>query len=70
MKSLIFYGSRVKLTNAHKPVHHHGGPMAKGAEKQPEYFVRIKVYRGDCCKALDQAKPAVGEIVLNTVEIE
>jgi len=64
MKSLIFYGSRVKLTNAHKPVHHHG------ADKQPEYFVRIKVYRGDCCKALDQAKPAVGEIVLNTVEIE
>lgn len=70
MKTAILYGSRVKLTNAHKPVHTVGNPNPpRGAEKQPAYFVRMKVTPWDLDEALLKAKPMVGETVLNTVEL-
>lgn len=63
MKSLILYGSQVKLTNAHKLVTGNGG------YKQPAYYVRADVFNGDHSEALDKAMPLVGEVVLNTVPI-
>ena len=66
MKSAIFYGSPTKLTNAHKPVFTPTKPP-HGAERQPEYYVRMKVVNGDELHALDKAKPMTGEILLNSV---
>lgn len=62
MKSIILYGSSVRLTNAHKPVTCCG---------QPPYFVRAKVFNGDTVNALDTAHNEVmpGEFVLNTVVV-
>lgn len=69
MKTAILYGSSCKLTKAHKPVHNHGNPP-KGAQKQPPYFVRMKVLEcGDLLDALNKAKPMPGETVLNTVHV-
>jgi len=64
MKSLILYGSRKKLTNAHKPV----TVTREGQEigRQPEYYVRADLFNGDIDEALDKAKPMEGELVLNT----
>lgn len=67
MKSLILYGSRVKLTNAHKLVTTQvNSPLETN---QPKYYVRAKVFNGDADTALLRSKPAVGETVLNTIEI-
>ena len=69
MKSLIIYGSRVKLTNAHKLVTSRMKPPT--GEAQPEYFVRVKVVNTDFETALyKHARPMSGETVLNTVPIE
>ena len=66
MKSLIFYGSPRKLSNAHKPVTiTRPGTMYH----QPEYYVRADLVDGDCESALDKAKPMEGETVLNTVDV-
>lgn len=62
MRTATLYGSRVKLTNAHKRVNHNG--------KQPPYFVRMTVRRMSLYEALEKAKPMLGEVVLNTVAIE
>lgn len=70
MKSAIFYGSKTKLTNAHKPVHTVGNPNPpNGAKGQPEYFVRMQTVYGDDSTALIQARPMPGETVLNSVEL-
>lgn len=61
MKSAIFYGSTIKLTNAHKAVH---------GSKQPHYFVRMDTIDGGCEHALSKATPRKDEIVLNTVEFK
>jgi hypothetical protein len=61
MKSLILYGSQIKLTNAHK--------LVTGFTGQPDYFVRATVTTDDISTALDCARPMVGEVVLNTVSI-
>lgn len=66
MKSAILYGSPLKLTKAHKPVHNHGDI---GGNRQPEYFVRMDTVEGDVALAFDKAKPMTGETVLNTVPI-
>jgi hypothetical protein len=68
VKSLIVYGSPTKLSNAHKPVHTASQPP-KGGEKQPEYYVRIKVFNGPIEAALFSATPQPGETLLNTVPI-
>lgn len=67
MRAAIFYGSRVKLTNAHKAVHHATKPPT--GEAQPPYFVRMVVRNMSMEDALDKAKPMVGETVLNSVEL-
>lgn len=69
MNAAIFYGSKVKLTNAHKPVHNNSQPP--NGTKQPEYFVRMKMMAGcDALTALNRAKPLEGELLLNTCEFE
>jgi len=62
MKSVILYGSPVKSSRHHYPVH---------AYNQPEFFVRMKVVDGDALTALDLAGKDIreGETVLNTVEL-
>lgn len=67
MKSYVLYGSPLKLTNAHKPVHSHGNI---GGNRQPEYFVRMDTVEGGMVQALDKAKPMVGETVLNSVQLQ
>lgn len=67
MKSLILYGSRVKLTNSHKPVTVPRDGQEIG--QQPEYFVRAVVCNGDIDFALDHARPMVGECLLNTIPL-
>lgn len=69
MTSIILYGSPKKLTNAHKPVHHASTPPPP-AQPQPEYFVRVKVHRGDVDSAMMAARPQEGEILLNTVQLD
>lgn len=59
-KSLILYGSEVKLSNAHKCVTN---------PQQPSYYVRADLFHGDHGQALDKARPIFGECVLNTVPI-
>jgi hypothetical protein len=63
MKSLILYGSPIKLTNAHKLV------TTNATFKQPAYYVRADLFHGGIDSALQKAKPMTGETVLNTVEI-
>lgn len=63
MKSAILYGSRVKLTGAHKPV------FTPRNGKRAEYYVRVKVVDLDINEALLKARPMVGETVLNTVPL-
>lgn len=71
MKCAILYGSPVKLTNAHKPVHTRGNPKPPhGAKPQPAYYVRMKIINDDIVGALNKAKPLHGETVLNTVELD
>jgi hypothetical protein len=61
MKSLIFYASPHKLTNAHKLV---------TVNKQPEYYVRVDTFNGDCVQAMEKARCMDGETMLNTVNVE
>ena len=63
-KSLILYGSPIKLTNAHKLV-----TVTNTTFKQPAYYVRADLFHGGIDAALEKAKPMTGETVLNTVEI-
>jgi hypothetical protein len=62
-KSLILYGARTKLTDAHKPVHSNNG-------KQSKYYVRMQQVNKNIDDALDAAKPMAGETVLNSIPIE
>jgi len=62
VRSLILYGSKVKLTNSHK--------LVTGWRNQPDYYVRVDTFNGDYPEALDKAKPMEGETVLNTVPLE
>lgn len=59
--SLILYGSKKKLSRNHWPVTDH---------HQPKYYVRTKIFHGDCDEALIKAKPHQGESVLNTVPLD
>lgn len=61
MKSIILYGSHIKLTIAHR--------LVTGFFGQPNYFVRAALFNGDICKALDNARPMPDETVLNTVPV-
>lgn len=61
MKSLILYGSPVKLSGSHHNV---------TRRLQPPYYVRSVLVDGDVVKALENAHPREGEIVLNTVPVE
>ncbi len=62
MKTAILYGSRVKLTSAHRRVNSRGS--------HPDYFVRMRVVNMDLVDALYKAKPMIGEVVLNSVELD
>jgi len=65
MKSLILYGSPVKLSNAHHLVTH---DTKSKFGKTPRYYVRCNVCTLNLVSALDHVKPLPGETVLNTVE--
>lgn len=58
MKTLILYGSPTKLTKAHKLV---------SGRNQPRYYVRMRTSKHDLTQALTDARPQIGETVLNTV---
>ena len=61
IKSLIIYGSKVRLSNAHKLV---------TVWKQPPYYVRVDSSPLSFGEALNKCKPQAGEVVLNTIPLE
>lgn len=63
MKTLIIYGSTVKLTPAHRLV------FSSGALGQPQYWIRIIPTEGDIDIALENARPFPEETVLNVVAL-
>jgi hypothetical protein len=59
-KTLILYGSKHKLTAAHKRISN---------SKQPAYFVRAETVNASFARALRQAKPLNQENLLGAVPI-
>lgn len=68
MRSLILYGSPVRLTHQHKLVTSTNERINES--NRAEYYVRAVVFNGPYEEAFDKAvKPMEGETFLNTVPL-
>lgn len=71
MKSLILYGSPIKLSKSHLLVtltDKH--PVGVNSKPQPPYYVRASVSNWDYIDAIEHARPKKGETVLNAVPLD
>jgi hypothetical protein len=60
-KSLVLYGSKNKLTLAHKRVSN---------SKQPAYYVRVETVVGNVYDALREAQPMDDETVIISIPLD